>query len=354
MELTLENTVVTETIESNPWDKFYGLSSFYPGLYTPEQAWGIKHNMSDLWPLVQDVCYAGGKGEYYISSSDTGGQRVLLANKLGWPMLEVGANIGGGYWVKNWYRQFKRRGSERYSIHSKNRTYVINKVRPHLQGILSESYSAMTTQLGTAVGTFHNYLNDATNNANSISSQTLQPSVIFPALRTLFEPEFTQVQIDSVALNKLKMIYDDLQGRFANKKSYATRVTEMFEHPKWVIVMVPQYNDKKLYMVGSAKFTPKSLTGTPDYTLNYEMPLQLYRDLDSFYTTHPDDEGSLKAALMFCKVHREKDPASAKTYDTEGFIPCNNRGVYEDIGGISYCAGFILSTSAPHFLLLAK
>ena len=180
--------------------------------------------------------------------------------------------------------------------------------------------------------------------------QTLSAQQTYAAMRLIFEKDFSLLQLDANTQYKLQQTYDNLCKMFANKKSYDERLHDMFDHTKWVVVTVPMLGMNFL-AIGSGKMTPTSSGG---YEYKPDMPLHLYRDFQQFYTVHPDDEGSLKAALMFCKVFREKLPDHQKTYDSEGFIPCNNAGVYEDIGAISYCPNYQMSHASPHYLLLQK
>lgn len=343
-----------EDTNRKPWSNFYGYDNFYPGLYTEEEAWKLKGTMDEqLWPLVMDVCFAAGKNNYYIGKVHSNKRSVLLVNKYGWPLLEVISSPNeSAYKIHNWYQHLKLRGKDRYTIHSAKRPYLVNAVRPNIEPILRHAEAVMNGTLVRAAQSVNSHLNDVTQSAASISSQIFAPSHAYSALRVLFDPNFNVINIETPVLAKLREYYVDLEAKFAKKKSYKDRIVDMFDHTKWVVMVFPYYGVNYL-SIGQVKLTPTTISSSSQYQLNFVVPPTLYRDFNHFYAIHPESEGSLKTALMFCKVHREKDPTSSKAYDPEGFIPCETRGVYEDIGGISYCDGYALaSPTTPHILLL--
>lgn len=336
------------------YDNFYGSPYFYPGLYTLEEAWRQKQLMkTDLWPLAIDICYAGGLGNYYISRVNPQGHTVLLSNKHGWPLLEVSVTETQ-YAINNWSQYLKARGRDKYRIHSAKRPYLVKAIRPYLEPISRDAITQMNAQIIAAARKVNEFLNEATNNAANIAVQSLPPTQAYAALRLIFDPDFTKLKVDQNTLSALEITYKALCEKFANKKTYVERLKDMFDHPKWVIGYIPLHG-KNFLIIGTVKLTPINIGSTGSYKLEYDKPLQLYNGFEQFYTNHPEEEGSLKTALMFCKVHREKDPTQVQTYDKEGFIPRALSGVYEDIGGISFCNNYSGMTSTqPHFLLLQK
>lgn len=334
---------------------------FYPALHTPEVMESVRADIPrQLWPLIMDIG-AMSQDALKITNCISIGQQpisrlVVLANKSGIPVLTLQATLDGKpqYTVNNWHRHLKNRGKQRYTVSTSNRQYLLKVLRPHIEPMLTATENEMKSQLVRACQSFNTFLNEETQNAGRISEQIINPDLAYAALRTIYEKDFSLTQISTEMQAAMQKIYDDLVIKFTKKKDYKTRLLDMYAQPKWVIGVTTQLGAGYPLAIGSAAFKATAFGGAGSYKFDIEKPLRLYRDLEHFYAENPDDADSLKTALTFCKIHREKDPAQVKSYDNGGFLPCHYRSIYEDVCGISFCDEVRATVTKPHWLLLGK
>lgn len=351
---------MTDTKTDNVRLPFFGEEYLYPNIFTEDERAALRQPItSDFWPVLIDLCAAGhkrGKPLYILNVEKM--QRVIISDKHGFPVFYVRRtmeenNVGEftpSYSVTTWYGNIKSRGKDKKTISSRNRQYVFKQVDTFITQMADKSFEHFSSQIAQCSDLFISTLNDETNNAGSISAQTLSPDVCYSALRIVFEDGFKQTHVPASALDKMRKVYDDLCKRYENKKSYTQRIQDYFAPEKWLLGYACIGDNRYVYCA-TAKINPPA-PNTRTYTIKYNTDFKLYRDFDHIYSAFPDDAAMLRSALLFCKVHREKETSSAKTHDDAGFFP-EHGGVYEDVGGVSYSGGQVLLLH-PAWLVLNK
>lgn len=327
---------------------FYGFKIFYPDLYTEQQALEAKNSMGDkLWTLALDIVALN--SSIYIIGNER--KTVMFGNAQGTPLLHAEHTYNDEIRLRNYSTHFKRRGSDRYMVCSKNRTYLVRAVQEHMTGVIEAGEHCATGIITSLSEAFIHRLNELTSHANSLSNTSLNSSAMFDALQVVFghmRPE----DITQDALQHLRIKHAELQDRINKKKSYTQRLDDMFTGNKWIVYSYP--------VVGSYGRVPVVIHSA---TARYAVPIKvdfidhprLYPSLNAYYERNPEAATGLKAALMFTKLQHEKSGGEIKTIDTEGFIPAVSFAMYEDIGAFTGCpSSYSPTVTSPQTLIMSK
>lgn len=341
---------------------FYGQEFLYPGIIAPDKVQTIRTAFNvTLWPLVVDLCRmsrvddkAGGLfvaavGSDAVMLTDVRGVPILQV-KQGWTENNKGATVPE-YEIKNWHHSLKHRGRDRSTIKSTNRTYIVKHMSDQLELVMESGKQNSNYNLNAAIKLLFEHLDNDTNYATSISNVSVPPDAYHSLLCAMFDPTFKLTDIPNDHAAKLKQDFDRLTEKFANKKTYADRAKDFYSGDKWLISHYA-YNG-----MGTGVAITSLYAKVEDSRLveaQTRTPRRLYRDLEHFYETNPDDAESLRSALTFSKVYRAKLPETHhKCLDVAGLLPVTS-AVYEDIGTLTHNQRSGDAPSVPVNYLLPK
>lgn len=307
--------------------------------------------------LAADFCQLAPKdAPIYIGHTQPRSISLVTEVGLSAMILDYTSHSDGSctYQVSNPYNYLKQRGRNRLCVTSKNRSYVFEAVKPHINGICTRAKDQVGYQLSAMRSFIYEKFHSSTGYANNIESLKLTPENMLEMLKVMFEPEDHQViNLPTEVYIVLQNNYKKLIESFNRREDFQIRVKELFSGEKWLVGLINlTENDTmptRVYAIGKINLNDPFKQGE----ISTVLPLRVYRSLEDFYNSCGSVElaESLKSALLFLKIHREKEEVN-KSYDTDGLIPVGDN-IHESLGAASWSSNYSINLVAPAWTIVS-
>ena len=283
---------------------------FYAGMLTQEQKESLYTKDNNLASLVMGIHRVSGKelrvGSLLIEEFKA---EIYMLNAYGFPVVSLGKEVTGDYYIRNMIVDYKARGKDKRVIKSNKPDRLVRLMKSKLllatMDRVTECYLRNVPR--TVRGLYRSAMKYDVNYSGALSGESQ-----FELLKVLLAGKST-ADVSDAMRSSWTNLYTKYTAQETKINESRIELSEVFDKEVWAIYISPLG-----FIVGTLRYD-KSVK-----TFTQVMPHRLYSDISDIPDENVRDE--LTVTLTMCRTNRDQDPELSNTigyeaYDKNRFIP---------------------------------
>lgn len=314
---------------------------FYAGMLTQEQKESLYTKDNNLASLVMGIHRVSGKelrvGSLLIEESKA---EIYMLNAYGFPVVSLGKEVTGDYYIRNMLVDYKARGRDKRVIKSNKPDRLVRLVKSKL--LLATMNRVTECYLRNVPLTVRKLYRSAMK-YDALYAGALSGESQFELLKVLLAGKST-ADVSDAMRSSWTNLYTKYTAQETKINESRIELSEVFDKEVWAIYISPLG-----FIVGTLRYD-KSVK-----TFTQVMPHRLYSDISDIPDENVRDE--LTVTLTMCRTNRDQDPELSnrityEAYDKNRFIPKGDK-VYLNTQSSSWHSGET-NISSPYMFMVPR